>query len=696
MIVCVAAAVPSVVAGDSALAKDGVHLRGEAVLDLVAQVPARGAASATVMLSVADADTHAGAELRVRLHEPVRTREELWAAATGPAPTPESSSWVIPDWRVGPADGDAIVVSVPVARPDGSSGDDPAGAAPRGPRPLHIDLVAFDGTPIDTLRTFLLPDENTPDGRGEAVAVAVIVDLRLPPAHSPDGGATFDQAHLRRVLDIARVLIDHPDIPLTVHLSGETLDALALIGDDESLAVLRAAAGGRQLLASPWTSLDIDDWITAGRDDVAMDGLQRGREALSWAGLEASTVMHFDRMPSPAAAGLVTEPATGITGFVSSPGFNTPLVRPDPVTAITDAAGARYLTAQADPLLRVALRGHDPELAAQWALAELARIALAPDESRAAAVVVSALVVGWEASNPDEGGSPQPFMLPGADPATITLLLESLDAHSFLSPVTVSSLLATTVPGGAVAGAAQGRTPDLSFDLYMTERARTEALLGGYELLLGGESAGTLTAPLRTLMAASANSYLATGPRLELIEAVDRAVALGTTGVEFLGRGPITVTERSADVPVTLVNNGSAPVTVALALASDRIYLAGGERPVFTLEPGRNDLSVPVEATTSGRTEIRVTVTTPDEAGAIVLTTGAFSVRFTDAEGLGFLILLVAAGALAAWWLRTLRRRARDADRGGATVAAPGSGSDSVEARRATGTFPSSGDDTRT
>ena len=148
--------------------------------------------------------------------------------------------------------------------------------------------------------------------------------------------------------------------------------------------------------------------------------------------------------------------------------------------------------------------------------------------------------------------------------------------------------------------------------------------------------------------------------------------------MEIAGRGPITVTQRKAALPVTLVNNRSGPVTVALEVASDTIELIQ-DRPVFVLEQGRNDLTVPVEATASGRTSVRVTVTTPDQAGAIILATGTFSTRFADAEGIGLLILILAAVVLGAWWLQTLRVRSRDADGRSATVAAPDSVSGDAE-----------------
>ncbi len=502
------------------------------------------------------------------------------------------------------------------------------------------------------------------DGPALPLTVAVVLDLRLPPSHLADGGAAVDEARLDRVLGLAEVLIERQGVPLSVVVSPETLDALALIGDDTSVAALRTALHGRQLLTTTWTSLDLSDWAWAVRLDVVLDGLRRGAEALRWAGLEASTVMHVEHPLTARTVRAVTEAAAGVSAFMvdGGPGRDGPV---PPVTLVADTAwSGDHLAAQADPLLGAMLKHPDPELGTQWVLAELSRMAAA---GTAAAVVVSAT-----AADPglDIFDSEPPYLLTASsfEPAALALLLDGIDANPSLSPATVDDVLAHQAPVGTYNPSATGRRLDPGdFDLYLARRVQVERRLEAYESFLDDPF---LTAPLRTLLAVSAGQHLTTGERTGFLDAVDRAVTQGTTGVEFLGRGPITVTERRAELPVTLVNNRSAAVAVALELAADGIDLAGDERPVFRLEPGRNDLSVPVEATASGRTEIRVTVTTPDEAGAIVLATGTFSVRFTDAEGLGFLILVLASAVLAAWWLHTLRRRSPDADMGGDTVAA--------------------------
>ena len=528
------------------------------------------------------------------------------------------------------------------------------------------------------------------------LTVAVIVDLRLPPFHLADGGAAVDAASLDRVLRIAEVLTERSDVPLSVVISPETLDALALIGDDSSVEMLRSALLGRQLLATTWTSIDIAAWTREGRADVVGDGLERSTEALRWAGLEASPVMYSELPLTAEAVTAVTGPESHIAAFASgaAPTDGPAPFSPRPtVTSVTVAAGGGYPLVQPDTLLSVMLHFPDAEQGLQSAHAELLRMAGA---GRATVVVsVSAYAepsLDWLSFGTGDG----PEALPGAgiEPAALASLLDMIAGDPALRPATVSDVLAQEPPVGTVTVAPGERSGDpRDFDLYLARRTQVERRLEAYESFRGDDP--FLVAPLRTLLAVSASRLLTTGERTGFLDAVDQQVAQGTTGVEFLPRGPITVTGRRAELPVTLVNSRPSETTVAVELTSHRLRVTEGEALVFTLQPGRNDLAVPVVSTSPGSTLVTVVVTTPDEAGAVTLATGTFTVRFADVEGIGLLILVLAAVVLAAWWLQTLRKRTPDADGGGATVASPGPVSGNAEASSSPGT-PSTGEHTRT
>ena len=636
-------------------------------VDLIGQTAATPSSPAVIHLRVAD--ELSTTDLRARLYAPVTTRAELLASLYGPPPTSMISEWIVEDPRIVASDDEGVVLSVPIQPPDeGLAG--PMILNDGRPLPLRLEVVDADGAVVGGLTTFLTPGADAAAGNAEpALMVAPVLDLRLPPSHVADGGAATDGASLSRVLGLAEVLIERPGVPLSVVMSPETLDALALIGDDTSVAVLHTALRDRQLLATTWTSLDIYELTRAVRVDIVLDGLRRSAEALRWAGLEASTVMHFEYPLTVRAVRAITEPTAGVSAFVTNalPEDSGPF---PPVTLLTDSSVGSHPLVQADPVLAAMLQFPDSELGMQWARAELLRMAAAGTPKAAVVVVPAHLdpLLDWQGEDPDRDGR----AVTAIEPTTLAMLLDTITGHPALRPATVDDVLAQEPPVGSVAIAGAGRRSDPGdYGLYLARLAQVEQRLVAYESFLGNDPA--LAASLRTLLAVSASRHLTTGERREFLNAVDQQVTQGTTGVEFMARGPITFTERNADLPVTLVNNRDAPATVVLELSSDRINLTHEERPVFTLEPGRNDLTVPVEAAASGRTSVRVTVTTPDPAGAITITTGTFSVRFTDAEGLGLLILVWAAAALAAWWLQTLRRRSRDVDSASGTVAAPGS-----------------------
>ncbi len=650
------------------------------VLDLVAQAPATSEDPAAVTVRIDGADAPVDAVLQARLYPPVATRAELWEAATDRPATPESSSWIVAPFGPDRPPDEGASVTVVVPRQPAPEADSQNGLSRPGPRPLHLELTGPDGAVLDTLRTFLLP-EAAPGaaGAGAAITVAVVVDLRMPPSHRADGGAVLEPETRGRVLELAQVLTARPAQPVTVQVSPETLDALTLIGDVRAVSLLRASLDGRQLLTSPWTSLDLDDWIRAGRSDVVVDGLARGRETLRLLDLEPSSVMRFDDTPSAAAAALVASPPAEVTAFLADRALATPPAPVEAVVLLEDATGRNRPLAQADPLLELMLRNRDPELGVQWALAELLRMAAATDEPDAVIVVVAASSIDRRASDWADPDAVARQHLPATDSGSLASLLDRLDRHPMLTPASLDAVVAESEPVRTAADCCAATTADpAGFERYLTRRAEVETRLGAYESFVGLDGRDPAAAPLRTLLAVSASPALTSAERIEFLDAVDRQATQRTAGVQFVDRGRITITERSAALPVTVFSSRSETVTVTVALEAGGIVFPDGAHRVLTLQPGRSDLAIPIEVTSSGTVEIKVAITTPDDRGTILLGEGTLTVRRADASGLGLLVTLIAVGALAVWWLRASRRDSRSGRAGSATVATHGPASDTA------------------
>lgn len=603
-----------------------VWAQSEARLSLVAQTPRTAAGPAAVTVQVnGDAS---GLTIQARLHHAVTTRSELLAGLRTSPMTPPLAEWEVELDQPGAVGPD---VSLVVPEPGPGFGS--------GVHPLEVELLTAGGTVIDVLRTHVLmiPDE----GPGvEPMPVGIVVDLAAPVAHSPDAGASIDPAGLERVLVAAEALDRRPEMPVTVATDPEIFDALSRTSETAALALMQAAATGNETLLAPWTELDVAGWLAADRADVVLDGFARARTALEAVGIEAGTISRIgpDRAASTAAwlaanvgatgfvidGALPEQPGTGLGGprFVAGPGGNRlPVVEADPALA---------------ELLALPGTGDDQdgaELSVHFFLAELWRMALAGEAgpvvvlpSNLSGLAVEA-VLGALAS--DESDLLQPV--------TVGALLETLSPDRLVSPDETS-------PAGAKnAGSALAAGP----------RAAAEQYLSAYESLITPNLAATPS--LRDLLAASANRNLGAAERTGLLEAVKRQAEAGMRDIGLLDRGGVTITGRAGDLPLTLVNGQSLPVTVALEFSSEGLGFPEGRRQLAVLEPGRNEVLIPIEVRSGGVSTVGVAVATPE--GGVVLDQTTARVRSAGLAGRGLALLGAAAAGLAAWWIRTARRR---------------------------------------
>ena len=554
--------------------------------------------------------------------------------------TPPLAEWEVELGQPGAAGPD---VSLVVPEPGPGFGS--------GVHPLEVELLTGDRTVIDVLRTHVLmiPDE----GPGvEPMPVGIVVDLAVPVVHSPDAGARIDPAGLERALAAAEALDRWPEMPVTVAADPEIFDALSRTGETAALALMQAAATGHETLLAPWTELDMAGWLAADRADVVLDGFARARAALEAVGIEASTISRIgpDRAAGTTAwlaanvgatgfvidGALPEQPGTGLSGprFVAGPGGNRlPVVEADPTLA-------NLLTSP------VAGDGQDGiELSVHLFLAELWRMALAGEAGPV--VVLPANLSGLAvdavlgALAGDESGLLQP--------ATAGALLETLAPDRPVRPDEPS------LAGAETAGPTQAAGP----------RAEAERHLSAYESLIAPNLAATPS--LRDLLAASANRNLGAADRAGLLEAVKRQAEAGMRDIGLLDRGGVTITGRAGDLPLTLVNGQSLPVTVALEFSSDGLGFPEGRRQLAVLEPGRNEVLIPIEARSGGVSTVGVAVATPE--GGVVLDQTTARVRSAGLAGRGLVLLGAAAAGLAAWWIRTARRRPRAPGTDAATVA---------------------------
>ena len=613
--------------------------QSEARLSLVAQTPRTAAGPATATVRVTGAAD--GLIIRARLHQAVTTRSELLAGLRTDPATPAMTEWEIELGQPEPAGGNVHLV-VP----------DPGPGFGSGVHPLEVELLNDDETVIDVLRTHVLmiPDESA---GVEPMPVGIVVDLAAPVAHSPDAAARIDPNGLERALDAAEVLDRRPEMPVTVAADPEIFDALGRIGETAALASLQAAAAGNETLLAPWTALDVAAWLAAERTDVVVDGFARARAALEAVGIEAGSVSRIgpDR---------VADTAAWLAANVSATGFVIDNGLPEPASAriarprfVAGPEGDRLPVVEADPALAALLASPGTgagqgqvELSAHLFLAELWRMALASDSG------------------------PVVVLPPSLSGPTVAAALAAVaeDESGLLQPVTAGDLLETLSPDRPIrldetsTNGAETAGPALAVGM----RAEAEQRLSAYESLIAPHLADTSS--LRDLLAASTNRNLGADERAGLLDAVKRQAEAGMRGIELLDRGGVTITGADGDLPLTLVNGQTLPVTVALEFSSEGFGFPEGGRQLAVLEPGRNEVLIPIKARSSGESTVGVAVATPE--GGVVLDQTTALVYSAGLAGRGLAILAAAGAGLAAWWIRTARQRRRASEGGGAATVA--------------------------
>ncbi len=629
------------VAASGPLGASPAGAQPEVRLDLVAQTPrtADGPAETTVRVT----GEASGLTVRARLHQAVATRSELLAGIRAASPvTPTIAEWEVEPGRLGPVGGDLSLI-VP----------DPGPEFRAGVYPLVIKLLNPGGMAAAALHTHILmiPDEGTGVG---SMPVALVIDLEAPVAHSPDASARIDQDGLSRALAAAEALAGAPEVPVTVEIDPQLFDALGRIGETAAIATLQAAAAGNETLLAPWTPLDVAGWVAAGRADVVLDGFARARTALEAVGIKAGAVSRVGP-DQPAATAAWLASAVGAAGFVIDAGSSDPAgSEGGRARFVAGPGGSRLPAVEADHALAALLAasgpetsstgiGADDDLSAHHFLAELWRMALAGENG------------------------PMMILPPSLDGPVVEAVLAGISAESagLLQPLTAGALLEALSPDRPIEPDEPGGAEAAPMPPGAERRIEVEQRLRAYESLVATDDSAA--AFLRDLVAAAADRRLTDDGRAELLDAVEQQATAGMGGIELLDRGRITITGRAADFPLTLMNGQSLPVTVALELASEEVDFPQGHRQLASLEPGRNEVLIRVEARSSGDSALDVAVATPE--GGIVLDRGTARMRSVGRANWGLMILAAAAAGLAAWWARTVRRARRGPGGGAATVA---------------------------
>ena len=517
-----------------------------------------------------------------------------------------------------------------------------------GAYPVEVRALDINGAEIATLVTHLLVE---PDERDESppLAVAVVAEVDAPPATRSDGTTTRLDLDLEGAAELLVTLANHEDVPATLAVRPETLDALAAGDRPEHTAILdalTAAASGRSVLALPYVDVSPDALAQSGLAAELSEQLDHGRDLLvdqlrvepsgtTWlAGTDLSPV------------GLSQLADAGVRHVVVDPGQLEPL-----------RAGLLSLSLAQTFLIEADL---DPPIDALSLDEQVTdRLGTSATPGLELSRLLAELAVLWFEQPGIERGVAVPID-PSVRADVLDGLLAALDDSGIFEAVSLDDLFAAASPlrqtGGGLVDRALMPMRTTAIDRTVARDLRgARALLDSFESLLGPDSPRAEPVAAQLLLATAAE--LDHDEQRAHLVAARAAVDAVVDAISTPNRETITLTARDGTIPLTVRNDAGVRVHVVVRLHSAKLEFPSGSSRSVVLSDPTTRLDIDVRARASGSFPLEVEVLSPD--GAILLATIDFSVQSTAVSGVGVVLSAGAAMFLLVWWARHWRRTRR-------------------------------------
>jgi hypothetical protein len=530
-----------------------------------------------------------------------------------------------------------------------------------GVYPLEVALIdKKSGATIQMFTTHLVELDSasvsSPLNVGLVISLGSTLDL------SPTGASRLSKEQISALTATLSTISSYPSLHLTVLVYPQLIAALKatvptpsrLISRLHRLIETRSAARTIELLGAPFTPVDTSALAASGSTAIFGQLLNLG-EATTTAefGDDASNSTYLAPAPltsegAALVAGKCVDQLILPSGSAPSPANGLSQTAPLSLTqgAASCATGGQtgtsapieaFVTDPASTLLTTPAGA--PVLAAHRLLAELAQIYFEQPNATPRSVVLNGT------------GS--------IDPELLNVVLNGLNSDAYLNATTISSLFSIT----PVAGAESTATLTLPGQVLTSNQiAKKQLAEGSHELAVAESVVPTDTALLAMLSEdlVLAHSYGLSDARVaEFLGAPRRQLGVIGRSLSFLGSRHFTFTAATGKLPITIQQNANmGPIDVAIHLQSSNLVVLSDGSTKMTLQADATTLTnAQVQIEGSGESSLNVEVTSP--TGNQVLLSGVFKIRSTAISGVAIAISVLSLVILAAWWIRSARRKHR-------------------------------------
>jgi Family of unknown function (DUF6049) len=534
-----------------------------------------------------------------------------------------------------------------------------------GVYPVEVTATRGSGETVAHLTTFLTYAEAK---SATPLDVAVVLPVHdQVTATSAKDAVTLVATTPASVTAVGQELADlraASGVPVTLQVVPQTVQALAASSSStarqafDDLATLAATPTVHEIPANSYVSVDLSALAAGGLTSELVAQLTRGSEVLGALGI------HLQAGPGVGGAGtwIATSPnGPSLGAGLSAIGADHVVVSDTDLASASEnnnetwsqpfglslPKGVTVTAAAADSELTSDFTAGpaDPVLAASDLLADLAFVHYEAPNASAQRGLVAAPPADWN-----------------VDPTFVATLLAGLSVNPNVQPVTLDSFFSSVPEGGNGApttrhlnDTATGST--LSGPL-VAQLAQGRERLAAFSSAVVKSAAGTAELTLlEELLLTAESSDLRTGAQAGAVANFERALGTQLDQVQLAADRTITLTARTAPIPITIVSSAPYVLEGTLSLVSDKLTFPSGNTQTMVLNHNTNAARLVVQARTTGDLPLHVILSTPQ--GGLTIVSGQVTVRSTASSLAGIVLTLVAAAVLGAWWIRTWRRSRR-------------------------------------